>query len=73
MPYYVYAIDTDSKLNCLGGAFADYHAAEICEREKQTLSNSQGNLFITLIYAENKTHALQKIKQIRREKRLSHD
>jgi hypothetical protein len=71
VPYYVYAIHLDSKLNCLYGSFADYQAAEICEREKQGSDNSQKNSFVMLIYAENKTHALQKIKQIRREKGLS--
>jgi len=28
MPYYVYAIHTDSKGNCFYGSFADYHDAE---------------------------------------------
>ena len=70
MPYYVYAIHTDSKLNCLYGSFADYHEAEICEREKQGFGNSQDNSFVTLIYAENQTHAAQRVKQIRRERGL---
>ncbi len=70
MPYYIYGIHTDSKLNCLYGSFADYHTAEICEKEKQGFANSQNNSVVTLIYAENKTHALQRIKQIRRERGL---
>ncbi len=70
MPYYVYAIHTDSKLNCLYGSFADYHDAEICEREKQSFGNSQDNSLVTVIYAENQTHADQKIKKIRRERGL---
>jgi hypothetical protein len=71
MPYYVYAIHTDSKVNCFYGSFADYHDAEICEREKQGFDNSQEHSVVLLIYAGNKTHALQKIKQIRREKGIS--
>jgi len=70
VPYYVYAIHLDSKLNCLYGSFADYQAAEICEREKQGLGNSQDSSFVALIYAENQTHATERLKQIRRERGL---
>jgi hypothetical protein len=70
MPYYVYAIHTDSRLNCFYGSFADYRDAEICEREKQDFGNSQGNSFVALIYAENQTHAAQRLKQICRERGL---
>jgi hypothetical protein len=70
MPYYVYAIHTDSKLNCFYGSFTDYHEAEICEREKQGFGNSQDNSFVALLYAENQTHAAQRVKQIRRERGL---
>ena len=68
MPYYVYAIHTDSKLSCLYGSFEDYHEAEICEREKQGFDNSQGNSSVMLIYAEDQTHATERLKQIRRER-----
>jgi len=71
MPYYVYAIHADSKLSCFYGSFENYHDAEICEREKQGFDNSQENSLVTLIYAENKSQALQKIKQIRQEKGFS--
>ena len=67
MPYYVYAIHIDSKLNCCYGSFADYHEAEICEREKQSFGNSQDNVLVKLFYAENKGHAAQVLKQIRSE------
>jgi len=67
MPYYVYALHADSKLSCFYGSFENYHDAEICEREKQGFDNSQENSFVTLIYAENKTHADQKMKKIHRE------
>jgi len=43
MPYYVYAIHTDSKLNCFYGSFAGYHDAEICGRENQSFGNSHDN------------------------------
>ena len=72
MPYYVYALQPDPKLCCFYGSFENYHDAEICEREKQSFDNSQGEAWVTLIYGENTTHALQKIKQIRREKGFSH-
>jgi hypothetical protein len=71
MPYYVYAIHADSRINRLCGSFTDYHGAEICERDNQRSIDSQGDNFVMTIYAENKTHALQRIKQIRREKGLS--
>ena len=71
MPYYVYAIHPDSRVNRLFGSFADYQVAEICERDNQPSANLEGNHFVVMIYAENKTHALQRIKQIRRERGLS--
>ena len=71
MPYYVYSIHTASKINRLCGSFVDYQGAEICERDNQLSANSGGDHFVMMIYAENKTHALQRIKQIRREKGLS--
>jgi hypothetical protein len=67
MPYYVYAIHTDSRTNRLCGSFADYQGAEICERDKQ---KDEDNYLVTMIYAENQVHARQRIKQIRREKGL---
>ena len=70
MPYYVYAVHAGSKLSCCYGSFADYHDAEVCEREKQGFDNSQESSFVTLIYAENQTHAEQKVKQLRRERGL---
>ncbi len=69
MPYNVYAIHTDSRINRLCGSFADYRGAEICEREKRGFGTGEHS-FVTVIYAENQTHAAQKVKQIRREKGL---
>jgi hypothetical protein len=66
MPYYVYAIQTASKLNHLCGIFADYRDAEICERD-QSRNDLEDKSFVKMIYAQNQTHALQKIKQIQRE------
>ena len=66
MPYYVYAVQTDSKLNHLCGAFADYHDAEICERD-QSKNYLKDKSLVKMIYAQNQTHALQRIKQIQRE------
>lgn len=68
MPYYVYAIQTGSKLNHLCGTFADYHEAEICERDQNRIYLK--NSFIKMIYAQNRIHALQRIKQIHRESGL---
>jgi hypothetical protein len=70
MPYYVYAIHPSSKINRLCGSFTDYHGAEICERDNQRSIDSKDDHFVMMIYAENKTHALQRIKQIRLEKGL---
>ena len=68
MPYYVYAFQTGSRISRLCGSFADYRGAEICERENQGSVHSKGDHSVVMIYAENKTHALQRIKQIRRER-----
>ena len=68
MPYYVYAIYTDSKSNRLYGSFADYRGAEICERDNQSAKDLEDNCFVMMIYAENQTHARQRIKQIRQER-----
>jgi hypothetical protein len=70
MPYYVYAIHTDSRINRLCGSFPDYHGAEICERDNQRSHDSADDHLVMMIYAENKTNALQRIKRIRREKGL---
>jgi len=70
MPYYVYAMHTDSKSNDLYGSFADYRGAEICERDKQGGNESEDHSFVMMIYAQNQTHARQRIKQIRRERGL---
>ncbi len=67
MPYYVYAIEKDSKLNHLCGTFTDYRDAEICERD-QSKNDLRGKSSVKMIYAQNQTHALQKIKQIQRER-----
>jgi hypothetical protein len=66
MPYYVYAIQTGSKLNHLCGTFTDYQNAEICERD-QSRNYLKDRAFVKLIYAQNQTHALQRMKEIRRE------
>jgi hypothetical protein len=71
MPYYVYAIHPGSRINRLCGSFADYHGAEICERDNQGSIDSTNDHCVVMIYAENKTYALQRIKQIRWEKGLS--
>ena len=65
MPYTVRAIHADSKLNCFYGSFADYRDAEVCEREKQGLDHSRENSLVKLFFAQNKTHAARKLKQIR--------
>jgi len=70
MPYYVYAIHPGSKTNLLCGSFTDYHGAEICERDNQRGRDSEGDRLVMMIYAENRTHAVQRIKQIRRERAL---
>ena len=71
MPYYVYAVHAGSRISRLCGSFADYHRAEICERDNQRSIDSGDDHFVMIIYAEDETHALQRIKQIRREKGLS--
>jgi hypothetical protein len=66
MPYYVFAIQTDSKLHHLCGTFVDYRDAEICEKD-QSKTFSQDKSFVKMIYAQNQTHARQRMKEIQRE------
>ena len=68
MPYYIYAIHAGSSINRLCGSFVDYQGAEICERDSQRSNASED---VIMVYAENKTHATQRIKMIRREKGLA--
>jgi hypothetical protein len=72
MPYYVYAMQTGSKFNHLSlcGTFVDYHDAEICERD-QSRNDLKDKTLVKLIYAQNQTHARQRIKEIQRESRLA--
>ena len=70
MPYYIYAIHPGSRINRLCGSFTDYHEAEICERDNQRSIDSGSDHVVRMIYAENTTHAVQKIKKIRREEGL---
>ena len=67
MPYYIYAFHAGSSVSRLCGSFADYQGAEICERSHQ---GGNGSEDVMMIYAENKTHARQRIRQIRAEKGL---
>ena len=55
--------------NCLD-TFFDYQGAEICERDKQRAPHPGPDHLVTMVYAQNQTQALQKIKQIRLEKGL---
>jgi len=66
MPYYLFAMQTDSRLNRLCGTFANYHDAEICEKDQSEV-HSKEKSFVKIIYAQNQTHARQRIKEIRRE------
>ena len=66
MPYYDYAVQPASKLNYLCGTFADYRDAEICERD-QSRNDLEDKSFVKMIYAQNQTHALKRIKEIQRE------
>ena len=68
MPYYIYAFHGGSSVSRLCGSFADYQVAEMCERSHQ---GGDGSEDVMMIYAQNKTHAKQRIKQVRREKGLS--
>jgi hypothetical protein len=68
MPYYVYAIHPGSRISRLCGHFTDYQGAEIWERDNQRGIDSEGDHLVMTIYAENQTHAAQRIKQIRRER-----
>lgn len=67
MPYYVYAIHPGSRVSRLCGSFTDYHGAEMCERDNQRNPDSEDENYVMMIYAENQTHAAQRIQRIRQE------
>ncbi len=70
MPYFVYAIHTDSRVNRLCGSFADYNLAEMCQRDNEKSKDPGHPRLVMMIYAENKGHALQRLRAIRREQGL---
>ncbi len=64
MPYYVYAFHVGTnRISRLCGSFVDYEKAEMCERGNQKVNGPEE---IVMIYAENQTRALLRIKEIRR-------
>jgi hypothetical protein len=67
MPYYVYAIHTNSNYNRLYGAFDDFHEVDVCERNMQKGRIPGDNYIVRMVYAENESQSLERINQIRRE------
>lgn len=67
MPYYVYAIHTDSSFNRLYGSFDNFHDATILENEMKNGRYYADNYVVRMIFAENDNHVNQKIHEIRKE------
>lgn len=67
MPYYVYAIHTDSTINRLYGSFDDFDDAVKLEEEMKRGRYSGDNYMVFLIQADNKAILNEKINAIRKE------
>lgn len=70
MPYYVYAIHTDSTINRLYDSLDDLKKAEALEKRMMSGNYPGDNYFVQMIYAENDKDAKQKINAIRKERNL---
>jgi hypothetical protein len=68
MPYYVYAIHTDSDFNRLYKSVDDFHEAEELEREMNEGRYPGDNYVVRMIHADNDQHVIQKIQEIRKER-----
>jgi len=71
MPYYVLCDSSRLKNQPPLRVLYRLSWAEICERDNQRGMDSEGDRLVMMIYAENRTHAVQRIKQIRRERALN--
>lgn len=70
MPYYVYAIHTDSTVNRRYGAFDDFKEAEACEKEMQLGRYAGDNYIVRMFYAEDESAVYEKIESIRKEQNI---
>lgn len=70
MPYYVYAIHTDSTVNRLYDSFDDFKDAEALEAEMRSGNYPGDNYFVQMIYAEDDSDLKEKIDSIRKERNL---
>jgi hypothetical protein len=67
MPYYVYAIHTDSNINRLYESFDNFNDAKRLEKEMEKGRFSGDNYVVRMIHAENEVSLNQKINAIRKE------
>jgi len=68
MPYYVYAIHTDSNMNRLyKEPFDDFHDAEKFEKRMNEGRSPSDNYVVRMFYAENEANSIQIIDAIRKE------
>ena len=68
MPYYVYAIHTDSNVNRLYESFDNFHEAEKLEKEMKKGRYFSDNYVVQMIHADTDEHVIQKIQEIRKER-----
>ena len=72
MPYYVYAIHTDSKTNRQYGVFEDFKEAEKCEASMRNGKRSHDNYIVEMFSVETgtKEEILDEINRIRAERNI---
>ena len=72
MPYFVYAVHTDSTYNRLYHAepIDDFQQADSLERDMRAGSVPGDNYVVTTVHAENEDEAEQKIENFRRDREL---
>ncbi|MEH6672698.1 hypothetical protein [Halopseudomonas sp.] len=70
MPYYVYAIHTDSNINRLYDSFVNFNDAENLEKEMKMGRSPGDNYVVQMIYAEDDVNVKRKISEFRKEHKL---
>jgi hypothetical protein len=65
MPYYVYAIHTDSNSNREYGVYEDFHEAEKCENDMNAARHPSDNYIVVMFYANDDSEVSERIRSIR--------
>lgn len=67
MPYFVYALHTDSGINRQYGVFDSFKEAEACERDMEFGRVPGDNYVVRMFFAEDGQRAASRLEEIRSE------